>query len=173
MNTSFYSRTASQILLFSLLFLALENVSANENTDSEENIEIISVKGQRTLPGVKKLIFKAQYSFYDLYNQMNDSSKFDVLCKVTKRRGSQIADRVCEPRYLKDTRARLIQERAASGLGIDFSKLPTEDEVHMAAKKDKEESIAHMSKIIKQSPELQEHWLALAALVKKYDARKN
>lgn len=138
-----------------------------------ENIEVIEVKGKRTIPFLEKQIDKTRINFYELLNEVNGVSKFDIICRIEKKYASNIKHRACEPRYIKDTRARLIMERAATGMSIDLRRLPTERDVQMAAKQDKEDSLVHMQQLIINNPELREVYLELQDMVASYEQRKD
>lgn len=152
--------------LISIISLSSFFLSANDE------VEIIEVKGKRTIHSIEKDMIKAQFAFFDQMNAINDLSKFDMLCSVRKGVGSNIAKKVCEPRYFVDARSRLIQDRAYATLALDISKLPNDADVHMVVKRDKEDYVKHIQKLLMENPELLEQWVSLQAKVKKFNQRK-
>lgn len=139
---------------------------------ADDRFEVFEVTGQRTMAQLKKRIDKAEVEFYDLLNHYNKKRKYDVVCRVKREIGTRIGRKVCEPRYVTQARTRLIMQNAVSGLTIDFRRMPDEGLVMMASKEDKANSIQHMQRLIKDTPELQEKFLELQALRYAYSERK-
>lgn len=137
-----------------------------------DDMEVIEVKGQRSIFFLEKSIEKSRVAFYDLFNSVNENKKFDIICRLEKPLGSNIAERVCEPRYFKELRAQLIQERAVSGTKINMSLIPSDDDVLAASKKDREASLIHMQELLLSNPELQAAYLELHDMVERYNTRK-
>jgi hypothetical protein len=137
-----------------------------------DDMEVIEVKGQRSIFFLEKSIEKSRVAFYDLFNSVNENKKFDIICRFEKPLGSNIAERVCEPRYFKELRAQLIQERAVSGTKINMSLIPSDDDVLAASKKDREASLIHMQELLLSNPELQAAYLELHDMVERYNTRK-
>lgn len=154
-----------------LVFLTMM-VFPTESAALTEDMEVIEVKGQRSIFFLKKSIEKSRAAFYEIFNSVNEDKKFDIICRLEKPLGSHIADRVCEPRYFKELRAQLIQERAVSGTKINMSLVPSDADVFLASKKDREASLVHMQELLLTNPELQAAYLELHNLVERYNTRK-
>lgn len=98
------------LLLFSQLALAQSQQSTEQEAESTETIrypqqvlEEIIVVGERTFISIRYQIERAEDNLYQLFNELNSSDNFDLVCRNRKRL-SHIPRRECEPKFL--TRAR-------------------------------------------------------------------
>ena len=85
--------------------LAEENGQA-----SEEAIEEIVVRGQKSLVRLRFEAYKAEDDFYSLFNQLNDDDDYDVRCYKEAPTGSHIRKRVCRTKFEEDLAAQQARE---------------------------------------------------------------
>ena len=163
-------RALSTALLLSASGVAL---AQTDKPDSDKkNIERIEVTGQKTIAQLKKAFDKQRFEFLDLYNTVNETAKYDMLCSYERTIGSKIAKKQCEPRYLKDFRAMAIQTSSDSP-GINFERLPTDDHLQFLTKEKREKAFEHVAALIATHPELYESFSKLDALHQRIEARKD
>ena len=96
-------------LLVGIAVLSLSMNSAVFAQPDKQSVETIDVQGEKTTPQLKRAFKKQQMAFIELYNSVNTDAQFDVICKWRKFTGSQIARKLCEPRYMIDFRALTVQ----------------------------------------------------------------
>lgn len=137
----------------------------------DEDIETVTVYGQRTLPYIQKQIQKTQMKFYDELNALNTISKFDLICERKSAKGSRIVKRSCEPRFLKDTRAQLVQDNLTRRGKRGLTNLPTKEELKMATKEDQIAYQKHIQSILLANEGVRETFVDLQNLVAKYQKR--
>ena len=152
----------------SLVLAASFQVAAQND---KERVETIEVFGQKTTPQLKKAFDNQRFEFLELYNSINDVAKFDVICKYQKPIGSKIARKSCEPRYVKDFRAMKIQV-SSTGPGIDFNRLPSDDDIRFLTNDTREEAFEHVAALIATHPELFDSFSKLDALHQRIKQRE-
>ena len=78
--------------------------------DSDRPIEEIQVLGSRTLYSIRMEIVDEENKIFSMFNELNSDDDFDILCDKIAPTGSHIRQRVCEPRFVTETRARMAQD---------------------------------------------------------------
>jgi len=78
--------------------------------DSDRPIEEIQVLGSRTLYSIRMEIVDEENKIFSMFNELNSDDDFDILCDNIAPTGSHIRQRVCEPRFVTETRARMAQD---------------------------------------------------------------
>ena len=86
------------------------NSTDNRTRDSDRPIEEIQVLGSRTLYSIRMEIVDEENKIFSMFNELNSDDDFDILCDNIAPTGSHIRQRVCEPRFVTETRARMAQD---------------------------------------------------------------
>ena len=179
----------STLLAFSLSFPAASSLSQNSSDsgnierltqDSKDDIERITVYGQRNVFQLKKDIRKKRKAFYKLFNQINDNKKFHVICKNVRRSNSHFSDHVCEPRYIKTNRAKQTASNAYAGdVNINIGdgdaytgRLNTISKVRESAYGEIDSFFGHMQDLIAKNTELSERYFEILDLTAAYEQKK-
>lgn len=166
----FIFKALSAALLLSASGVVFAQVDKPES--DKKSMERIEVTGQKTIAQLKKVFDKQRFEFIDLYNTINETAKYDMLCSYERTIGSKIAKKQCEPRYLKDFRAMAIQ--TSSNLpGINLNRLPTDGHIQFLTKDKREKAFEHVAALIATHPELYESFSKLDALHQRIEARKD
>ena len=85
--------------------------SANSNSEnSDRPIEEIQILGSRSLYSIRMEIVDEENRIFSMFNELNSDDDFDILCDNIAPTGSHIRQRVCEPRFVSETRARMAQD---------------------------------------------------------------
>ena len=163
-------KAISAVLLLYASGFALAQTDKPE-TD-KKSVERIEVTGQKTIAQLKKAFDKQRFEFLDLYNTINETAKYDMLCSYERTIGSKIAKKQCEPRYLKDFRAMAIQTSSDSP-GINLNRLPTDGHIQFLTKDKREKAFEHVAALIATHPELYDSFSKLDALHHRIEARKD
>jgi hypothetical protein len=138
-----------RVPFFALLLLLPGFVAAqqlvSEQSDvtsppADEPIEEITVYGEQPLVKLKVELEHAESSFYNLYNQLNDDWKFDVVCRKEAPTGSHIKRQICWPRYQLEARSQEAMAKLRRGY-ID----PAADATAMAMSKELRDRIAALA----------------------------
>jgi hypothetical protein len=158
------------VLLMTAALLSL-SVYGNQQSSQDDDVENITVYGQRSLPDIIKKIEKTRVRFYDELNALNDIPKFEMICSMVKPVGSNIAKRECEPRYMKEAKARVTQQNVAMRGNIDISNNPSNSQITMETKREQIAYQKHIQKLLIENPELQTTFIELQNLVAKYKKR--
>ena len=137
----------------------------------KQSVETIDVQGEKTTPQLKRAFKKQQMAFIELYNSINTDAQFDVICKWRKFTGSQIARKLCEPRYMIDFRALTVQTWSTQP-GIDFNRLPNDDTLRFLTKDTREEAYQHVAALVATNQKLLDSFLKLDALHERIKARE-
>lgn len=80
---------------------------AQENTEEEGEVIVIAELNRRE---VTQFIEEAEDQLYAIFNANNDDDRFDVECRSVTPTGSHIKQRVCEPRFMTEARAKNVSE---------------------------------------------------------------
>lgn len=160
------------VFLLSASGFALAQTDKPES--DKESMERIEVGGQKTIAQLKNAFDKQRFEFLDLYNTINETAKYDVLCSYHRPIGSMIAKKQCEPRYLKDFRAIATQMAvmASSSPGFNMSRLPTDDHIVFLTREQRKDAFKHVAALVATHPELYESFAQLDALHQNIKARK-
>ena len=86
------------------------NSKDSRTQDSDRPIEEIQVLGSRTLYSIRMEIVDEENKIFSMFNELNSDDDFDILCDNITPTGSHIRQRVCEPRFVTETRARMAQD---------------------------------------------------------------
>ncbi|AXT38440.1 hypothetical protein D1814_07015 [Alteromonas sp. BL110] len=167
-NPRKYGLHAIKTAALSLALAASFQVAAQND---KERVESIEVFGEKTTPQLKKAFDKQRFEFLELYNSINETAKFDVICKYEKPIGSQIARKSCEPRFVKDFRAMKIRT-SSTGVGIDLNRLPSDDDIRFLTKDTREEAFEHVAALVATHPDLFDSFSKLDALHQRIEQRK-
>lgn len=71
----------------------------------EQNIEEITVIGQRELYSLKMEVIRAEDLKFEIFNSLNSTDDFDITCERHASTGTRIQNRFCDVGYLKKARA--------------------------------------------------------------------
>ena len=96
--------------IFSTLafLLSVQLVWGQEAGESE--IEEIIVIGELSRSAVRAQIVRVENDIYRFYNEHNGNQKLDIECREIALTGTRITQRVCEPVFWTEARARTTQE---------------------------------------------------------------
>lgn len=74
------------------------------------NIEVIEVKGSRSLSFYRRALSRAEKSLYNEYNKLTDNDELKVICRTEQiTTGSRKKKQKCRPRYEKTLQAKETQ----------------------------------------------------------------
>ena len=111
------------------LEIRTNNSSDSSTRNSDRPIEEIQILGSRTLYSIRMEIVDEENKIFSMFNELNSDNDFDILCDNIVPTGSHIRQRVCEPRFVTETRARMAQDfmlgigllNESSDLGVETS----------------------------------------------------
>ena len=96
-------------IFFTLAFLLSgQPVWGQEAGESE--IEEIIVIGELSRSAVRAQIVRVENDIYRFYNEHNGNQKLDIECREIALTGTRIKQRVCEPVFWTEARARTTRE---------------------------------------------------------------
>ena len=96
-------------IFFTLAFLlSVQLVWGQEAGESE--IEEIIVIGELSRSAVREQIVRVENDIYRFYNEHNGNQKLDIECREIALTGTRIKQRVCEPVFWTEARARTTRE---------------------------------------------------------------
>jgi hypothetical protein len=88
-------------------------------TSSARPIEEILVNNDISLSQLQIRISEKEEEIFSFFNANNSSDRMDIDCYQRKPVGSNIAKRVCEPKFLTNLRVEKTRD-ARMGIGVDF-----------------------------------------------------
>jgi TonB family protein len=102
-----HSTCVGVLLLVPLVALSMNRVVAQSETTAPagqadrpaEQIDEITVIGQRSLRELRLEVQIARERVYDLFNSLNSHDEFNIYCYNVPRTGTRIPQRVCRPQY--------------------------------------------------------------------------
>lgn len=181
-SMKYISKSARKLSMFLLLCLPFSSSWANTNTYNEEssqeqtqnkavpddNIEVIGVVGEYSLLYFRHEMQEAELDFYEAFNELANVEEFKVQCSREVRLGSNIRDRVCLPKYVRNRMAQQTQDTLNGGGGY----FPKYKEIEFAAREQREESLAYVEQVVRENPELLEKLVLLNERKARFDEAK-
>lgn len=89
---------------------ATADEAAADILPGEEIIDEVTVLGIRELADLRAEVIAAEDVVFDLFNDLNDDDRYDIICKKETRIGSQIPKRICQARLFRDAVAAQAEE---------------------------------------------------------------
>jgi hypothetical protein len=126
-------------------------------------------QAQRKVGTILKEIKKTETAVNKLFNQLNSSDDFDLVCYAYEQTGSKARQRICEPLFMKKAR-NAEASRFVNGTrqGTDTS-VPQGDGALQALLQDEIVGLSReLQEVAKQSPEFAAQLQQLQALVREY-----
>lgn len=159
----------STLLYFSSPSISFASFSADQTRDqtSDQEPERIIVYGNRSAPLIKKQMVRQMKSFYRLFNQFNEDRRYSYVCLSGSGRGSNMADRACEPRNLRDLRSHAIRGQIKRN---SLKPVAFMNELRKTAEKERAAAKENMMAVIQRHPELKEEFLKLNELVQAWNS---
>jgi hypothetical protein len=171
------------LLAFSISFPAASSLRQDSsdnieklNEENRDDVERITVYGQRNIFQLKKDIRNKRKVFYKLFNEANNIKKYHVSCRVERRKSSSFVDHICEPRFVRTNRSRLTTARGTGGDAsfdvADVSRFNMLVELRDFSYYNSEDFFSHMQKVLLETPELQETYFEILDLTEAYEQKK-
>ena len=79
--------------------VAMAQASRTSDETTPDDVDEVTVYGKKSLAALKFEYEVAETDFYDLYSELNDDWRYDVVCRKEAPTGSHIKRQVCWPRY--------------------------------------------------------------------------
>ena len=135
------------------------NTATSTPQASDRPIEEIQVLGTRTLYSIRMEIVDEENKIFSMFNELNSDDRFDILCDNIAPTGSHIQQRVCEPRFVIETRAQMTQDYVRGiGMLVESSAVMAETAI------EREEIAREHLRIAAEYPEYLEMLTALTNL---------
>ena len=144
------------------------NITSGIPQASDRPIEEIQVLGTRTLYSIRMEIVDEENKIFSMFNELNSDDRFDILCDNIAPTGSHIKQRVCEPRFVTETRAQMTQDYVR-GIGMLVGSSDLEVETAM----EREELEKEHLRIAVEYPEYLEMLTELTNLRDTLESRRN
>ena len=144
------------------------NATSSIPQASGRPIEEIQVLGTRTLYSIRMEIVDEENKIFSMFNELNSDDRFDILCDNIAPTGSHIKQRVCEPRFVTDMRARMAQDYLR-GIGM----LNGSSDLEMETALEREELEKEHLRIAVEHPEYLEMLTELTNLRDTLESRRN
>ena len=144
------------------------NTTSSMPQASDRPIEEIQVLGTRTLYSIRMEIVDEENKIFSMFNELNSDDRFDILCDNIAPTGSHIKQRVCEPRFVTETRAQMTQDYVR-GIGMLVGSSDLEVETAM----EREELEKEHLRIAVEHPEYLEMLTELTNLRDTLESRRN
>ena len=144
------------------------NTATSTPQASDRPIEEIQVLGTRTLYSIRMEIVDEENKIFSMFNELNSDDRFDILCDNIAPTGSHIKQRVCEPRFVTETRAQMTQDYVR-GIGMLVGSSDLEVETAM----EREELEKEHLRIAVEHPEYLEMLTELTNLRDTLESRRN
>ena len=135
------------------------NTATSTPQASDRPIEEIQVLGTRTLYSIRMEIVDEENKIFSMFNELNSDDRFDILCDKIAPTGSHIQQRICEPRFVTETRAQMTQDYVRGiGMLVESSAVMAETAI------EREEIAREHLRIAAEYPEYLEMLTALTKL---------
>ena len=144
------------------------NTATSTPQASDRPIEEIQVLGTRTLYSIRMEIVDEENKIFSMFNELNSDDRFDILCDKIAPTGSHIQQRICEPRFVTETRAQMTQDYVRGiGMLVESSAVMAETAI------EREEIAREHLRIAAEYPEYLEMLTALTNLRATLESRRD
>lgn len=142
------------VATIALAFAANPALAQKHAAAAQQDMEVVSVQGQRPVAFFEREYERAKFAMYEAYNKVNTIPKFSVDCRIVKPIGTQIAKRECLPRFFRDESANQAQ---LFMLGAASAHVDDQKWVATLTKDDQKAFYQHIAELSEDSPELLAH----------------
>ncbi len=140
------------VLNFGLVSVGICQTTAVEEMtpEAEKTPDEIIVYGEKSIIILQNELYRAEESFFDLFNTLNSDDEFDVECKKRAFIGERRRIHQCMPAFAEKYAA-----QAISGFQFDGNGYPLIVNVEYRARVKKKEEMmwAEMAELVKKNPE--------------------
>lgn len=143
------------------------DVGTNTTAESEEIDEIV-VLGAHSLTLLRQEVIVAEDKFFEIYNELNDDDRFDIICENRRPTGTRIQVRECKARFVRDAEVDATQD----ALMMNNSPANVAAQPIRAAKEDYETLDKKLKTFAVENPELQRALMEYDNLSKKYSEER-
>lgn len=148
--------------LIALLLLVVSPVgvlSQDEDSQSSEPIDEITVYGEQSLIHLQNEVNFAQESMFEIFNTLNTNDSFEVECRYQTRLDTRRRSLACVPRFMRLPPARI-------GSAYSYVRNGEDDPVEISpyATRMNRQFWAEMARLIGENPELRKEYERLAKL---------
>lgn len=84
-------------------------VDAAPATTQEEEIDEVLVYGARSLTLLRQEVTVAEDRFFDIYNELNEDDRYDIICETRRPIGTRIGVRECKAKFVRDAEVEATQ----------------------------------------------------------------
>ncbi len=135
-----------------------------EATAESDEIDEIVVLGGHSLTLLRQEVVVAEDRFFDLYNELNEDDKYDIVCESRRPIGTRIQVRECKAQFVRDAEVEAVQG------ALQFSNSPANVTARpiRASSEDYEVLDEKLKSFAVSSPELREALMDYDNLNKKY-----
>jgi hypothetical protein len=141
-------------LISSFIALSPQALAQKQAESAEQDMEVVTIKGQRSTEYFFREYERAKFAFYEAYNKVNTERQFSIDCRIVKPIGTRIAKRECLPRFFREEsayQAQLALLGASNQLATDMS------QIAFLTRGKQDEFYNHIENLSKDSPELLAH----------------
>ena len=149
------------------MYLPQAAVAQEDNPEAaaeSEEIDEIVVLGGRTLTKLRYEATVAEDRFFELYNDLNEDDRYDIICKHRRPVGTRIQVRECKPKFVRDAETKATHD----SLQMADSLADITAQAIRVSREDYEILDEKLKSFTVSSPEMQEALLDYDRFNKKY-----
>lgn len=110
-------RRNSRVSAFVIGAVALICAGLQVNARAAEDGEVIRIE-DLSRHELNTYIIEAEDQLYELFNSINSTDRFDIVCRKETRTGSNIPERVCTPKFLIEDSAANVSDFMFGGRAL-------------------------------------------------------
>lgn len=163
-----------------LLILAFVPVGLCQTTVEQESVQASSdameeviVYGDKSLVILRKEFYRAQETFFDVFNWLNSNDEFDIDCSYVVNLGSRRRHHLCQPKFARKAEVNATHDMLESGAVRAGTALPQyEFNIDRAKMRTKDDLLwEEMSTLLSEHMGLQKAFIDLAERRQLYEAK--
>lgn len=98
-NGGFYAMGAVLMLAFAPLGLCQTEPEQESDSASSDVLEEIIVYGDKSLPSIRRELYRAEENVFLMFNSLNSKDEYDIQCDYVELLGSRKRHHVCQPKF--------------------------------------------------------------------------
>ena len=104
-NGGFYAMGAVLMLAFAPPGMCQTEPEQESDSASSDVLEEIIVYGDKSLPSIRRELYRAEENVFAMFNSLNSKDEYDVQCDYVEPLGSRKRHHVCEPNFVLKIKA--------------------------------------------------------------------
>ena len=121
-NGGFCAMGAVWMLAFASVGMCQTEPEQESDSASSDVLEEIIVYGDKSLPSIRRELYRAEENLFAMFNSLNSKDEYDIQCDYVELLGSRKRHHICEPNFVLKIKADQANAMMSDGTGLGAQK---------------------------------------------------